>query len=237
MLQKTTLLLLCMGLAILSFGQHRPTCLTMEQDMVRRLNHPELGNLTDFEDWLQDKICHTPTTQRASLITIPIVFHIVHDGENLGMGHNLAQSQIQSQLDVLNEDFRRLPGTPGFNNDPVGADIEIEFCLATVAPDSSILAEPGIHRLDRNQEGWQAFPYNASYIEQTVKVASSWDPDAYFNVWVVELSGLDLGYAQWPDASGLSGVPTGSCCANTDGVVINFSNVGRNGSAIAPYDQ
>ena len=46
---------------------------------------------------------------------------------------NISDQQIQSQIDVLNEDFRRLnqdaSNTP-FDFLPDAADMQIEFCLA-----------------------------------------------------------------------------------------------------------
>lgn len=42
------------------------------------------------------------------LIIIPVVVHVLHNGEAIGGGFNISQAQIQSQIDVLNEDFRRL---------------------------------------------------------------------------------------------------------------------------------
>ena len=44
-------------------------------------------------------------------------------------------SRYQSQIQVLNEDYRRKAGTNGFNTSPIGADARIEFYLATTDPD------------------------------------------------------------------------------------------------------
>ena len=38
------------------------------------------------------------------IITIPVVVHVVYNGAS----QNISDSQIQSQINVLNEDFRRL---------------------------------------------------------------------------------------------------------------------------------
>ena len=42
------------------------------------------------------------------LIVIPVVVHVLHRGEAVGSGRNISLAQIQSQIEVLNEDFRRL---------------------------------------------------------------------------------------------------------------------------------
>ncbi|QEC40676.1 hypothetical protein FSB84_02810 [Pseudobacter ginsenosidimutans] len=37
-------------------------------------------------------------------IIIPVVVHILHYGEPVGTGRNIPDAQVQSQIDVLNED-------------------------------------------------------------------------------------------------------------------------------------
>ena len=71
------------------------------------------------------------------IITIPVVVHVIHNGENLGVGKNLSAAQIQSQIDVVNEDFRRL--NPNIINTPAGllpiaSDYGFEFKLACTDP-------------------------------------------------------------------------------------------------------
>jgi len=40
--------------------------------------------------------------------TIPVIVHIVHDGEDIGSGSNIGLEQVLSQFVVLNNDFNRL---------------------------------------------------------------------------------------------------------------------------------
>lgn len=71
----------------------------------------------------------TPASQYMStfVFRVPVVFHVIQ--RTNGTGH-LSAAQVQSQIDILNEDFRAVAGTPG---DP-GFDTMIEFYLATTAP-------------------------------------------------------------------------------------------------------
>src|SRR5688572_18739641 len=115
-------------------GQKLPAlCATMEQDSILRARHPKIGTLDDFENSVQAKIQELKKSglgrTMAGVVTIPIIVHVVHNGEAVGTGANISKAQIQAQIDVLNEDFRKMVGTPGHNTNPVGADIEIEFCL------------------------------------------------------------------------------------------------------------
>jgi len=85
---------------------------------------------------------------------IPVVVHVVHNGEPVGVGPNISFEQIQSQIEVLNEDFRRIRDTRGFNDDPVGADTRIEFFLAAYDPEGKVLSEPGVDRVKGDRAIW-----------------------------------------------------------------------------------
>ncbi|MFN3997440.1 hypothetical protein [Algoriphagus sp.] len=75
-----------------------------------------------------------------AIIRIPVVVHVLHNGEPIGNGLNISLAQIESQIEVLNEDFRRL-NTDAANTPaeflPVAADTEIEFYLACIDPDGN----------------------------------------------------------------------------------------------------
>lgn len=115
---------------------------------------------------------------------LPVVVHVIHQGEPIGTGHNLSAERIASQIRVLNEDYRRKPGTRGFNTHPDGGDARIEFVLASEAPDGT--PTDGIVRIDAaatpnpTPPGSPVFDYYAYY--------SYWDPSRYINVWTMPLS-------------------------------------------------
>ncbi|MEQ8705495.1 MAG: fibronectin type III domain-containing protein [Phaeodactylibacter sp.] len=152
-------------------------------------------------------------------ITIPIVVHVVYNTNS----ENISMAQIQSQIDVLNEDFRRLNGdaaqTPN-DFQGVAADSEIEFCLATVDPQGN--PTDGVTRTQTSN--------NSFGTNNTVKFSSSggknaWPASDYMNVWVCDISGGILGYAQFP------GGP-----ASTDGIVVDYLYFGTIGTATPPFD-
>ena len=65
------------------------------------------------------------------VVTIPVVFHVLYANST-----NISDAQIQSQLDILNEDFRRLNADQD-NIWSQAADTDIEFCrppLTRMAP-------------------------------------------------------------------------------------------------------
>lgn len=230
---------LCLTFVTLPFfinAQQVQRCSTMQADSSLRAKH-SLESLDDFENWLQVKVAEYKASPaylsgQRSVITIPIIFHIIHNGDNEGSSENLSQAQVNSQIDVLNEDFRKLLGTPGYNTNPVGADCEIEFCPALIDPNGNILAQPGIDRQNRGVATW-----SSNNIDSDLKPQTIWDPTRYFNVWTVNFgtSSSLLGYAQFPSSSGLQGLNGGG--ANTDGVVIRHTACGRVGNVTSPFNR
>ena len=160
-----------------------------------------------------------------SLLSLPIVVHVVHQGEAVGTGSNLSFVQILSQFEVLNEDFRRLPNTNGHNTSPLSGDSFIEFVPAELDPQGEPLEELGIHRINARDLGWNAPPYNGIYIDGTIKPQTQWNPNRYLNVWVLDLEFFN-GLAQFPDASGLSQLDPNQGSSQTDGIVIDTEEWG-----------
>lgn len=202
-------------------------CGTMEADSALRQKHTYLGDLDAFEQWLapfveMEKQRMADPSRSTEILTIPVVIHIVHNGDAVGSGENISDAQAISQITVLNEDFRRLTGTRGFNNDPDGADTYIEFCLAQSDPSGN--PTTGINRVNGGQASW-----TQGQIESTLKPATQWDPTQYLNMWTVRFGGGSsslLGYAQFPEANNVAGVCDGNGAANTDGLVMVYNAFG-----------
>lgn len=200
-------------------------CLTDEnEERLQELN-PERANRQEFETWLAPKISSVKQKLNANaaktmgnVVTIPVVVHVIHDGDAEGVSENISYDRVLSQITVLNEDYRRMLDTPGYNDNPVGADVEIEFCLAQTAPDGSLT--DGVDRVNLSGYTW-----NGNNVEGVLKPQTQWDPTQYFNIWVCQFGGNlggVLGYAQFPDTSGLGGLSTTGGYADTDGVVVDW---------------
>ncbi|WP_396171722.1 M43 family zinc metalloprotease [Flavobacterium sp.] len=216
-------------------------CATVEYEQFLQEKNPNRMSNAQFENWLspliaKHKAMKTSSKTAGTVITIPVVVHVIHGGEAIGVAPNITDAQVLSQIKVLNEDYRKQTGTPGFNSNPVGADVEIEFVLAKVDPNGN--PTNGIERINFAQPSWEDVG-----IESTVKPATIWDPNQYLNMWTVKFSDDTLlGYAQFPDASTLPGISASNGAANTDGVVGSFDIFGSNdfgGSFIlaAPYNK
>lgn len=122
-----------------------------------------------------------------STIIIPVVVHVLHNGEPIGVGNNISNAQIQSQIDVLNEDFRRLNAdrvnTPAAFT-PLAADPNIEFRLACVNPNGN--ATNGIDRVQTNVVSFTYIETNNKPDENAIGIkftsqggVDAWPTDRY----------------------------------------------------------
>lgn len=211
-------------------------CASTEYEKFLQEKNPKRMTESQFEAWmaaLVQKKSTMRTTQTNAIITIPVVVHVIYNGQAVGTAPNISDNQVLSQITVLNEDYGKKSGTPGYNTNPVGADTQIQFVLAQQDPYGN--PTNGIDRVSFCQESW-----SNSEIESTLKPNTIWDPTQYLNLWCVRLTDKNLlGYAQFPDASGLSGLNASGGNANTDGVVIRYNSFGRGASYLldAPYNK
>ncbi|MEM6684301.1 MAG: M43 family zinc metalloprotease [Bacteroidota bacterium] len=216
--QIASLLVGLLFVGILS-AQER-NCATMDNLEYRKQNDPRL------EQRMQEIERHTRAHSHGpgksisgDVITIPVVVHVLYTNST----NNISEAQIQSQIDVINEDFRRT------NPDATGkwsqaADTEIQFCMATIDPNGN--ATIGITRKAVTRTDWGT---SDAMKRSSQGGVDPWDTTEYLNMWVVPrmTSGgrTILGYAQFPGGS-----------AATDGVVMAYNYFGRVGNVSAPFD-
>ncbi|MCW3168721.1 M43 family zinc metalloprotease [Chryseobacterium sp. 09-1422] len=196
-------------------------CSFTEYENYLQRNFPGRATTAEFEAWIKPLIeeAKQNKSQNGGIVTIPVVVHVIHSGQNVGSAPNISDAQVQSQITVMNNDFRRLAGTPGFNSNVLGADTMIQFALAKVDPNGN--PTDGIDRVNLCLDRW-----TTAQINNTVKPQTIWDPTRYMNMWSVYFSdGSLLGYAQFPDTT-LPGLNPVGGLASTDGVVANFSTFG-----------
>jgi hypothetical protein len=147
-------------------------------------------------------------------IEIPVVVNVIYRTAS----ENISDAQIQSQIDVLNEDFNATNAdvslTPSLFSGVV-ADMDLQFVLVAV------------NRKYSSKKSWQT---NDSMKKSNLGGIDATNPAEYLNMWVVNKmtsgGGTILGYAQFP-----GGNPA------TDGVVIGHNFFGREGVVSAPFDK
>jgi hypothetical protein len=208
----------------------------------------------EWDKWFNTKVdeykeAKTQGKTQSVSLTIPVVVHVIHGGQSVGTYPNISQSQIKSQIAVLNKDFAGTGvnsnklATTGFSL--VGAaNCLITFCLAQSDPSGNPLTEPGIDRLNYNSKGWTnpaSATSNAALqtlMNNTIKPASIWDPSQYFNIWVSDENNAVsiLGYATFPNGAPLSGLSGNLGTAIDDGIWIWARCFGTTGTLFAPYN-
>lgn len=149
---------------------------------------------------------YSPTTS----YKIPVVVHILMHPNGSGA---ISNALVHSQIDVLNEDFQAIAGSPG----APGTDTAIEFFLATEDPSGN--PTTGITRHTKTQ--W----YNDSgnYANKV-----GWDTHRYLNIYTNSAGGY-LGYAYLPSGGGVVG-------SSYDGVRIYWGAFGKDAPIGHPYN-
>jgi hypothetical protein len=146
------------------------------------------------------------------IVTIPVHFNVLYKTN----AQNISDAQLQSQIDVLNADFGATNGdvgnTPSIFTGVLSGDIGVAF---------SWNSSTGTTRKKTNKTSWQA---NDAMKKATQGGINPTDPETKLNIWVCNMAGGILGYAQFP-----GGNPA------TDGVVLDDNATGNMGTAQAPY--
>jgi chitodextrinase len=227
-MKKITLALMCAFFVTASFAQQKRTCHAMEDLEQREAQDPGLkSRMAQIEEFTQKKVKEIENNHgkiAGSIITLPVVVHVLYTSS----AHNISVAQIQSQLDVLNADFRRT-NADRTNKWSQAADTQIEFKLATIDPNGNVTTG-----ITRNQVSKSTFDLQNSSTSNDMKKSSKggvdpWNTAEYLNMWIVDKltrgSGTILGFAQFPGGA-----------AATDGVVMADQYFGTTGTAAAPFD-
>ncbi len=149
-------------------------------------------------------------TGGSTLYDIPVVVHVITTSSGTG---NVSDALIQSQVQVLNEDFQALPGSLG----APGTNARIMFHLATTDPNGN--PTTGITR--HANTTW----YNDGGSYWT---AIAWDTRRFLNIYT-NTAGGNLGYAYVPSGGGVVG-------NSFDRVVIYWPTMGKPAPYGPPYD-
>jgi len=125
------------------------------------------------------------TKGRPTSITIPVAVHVLYYTAD----QNISDAQVQSQIDVLNEDFTAT--NSDYNNYDAGygrvkGDLDIKFCLVQV-----------IHK----QTSHKSFAGNDNMKYSKKGGSDAIDPMHVFNIWVCDIGNKLLGFAYYPGIS------------------------------------
>ncbi len=203
-------------------------CSFARNELLRQSRNPRKETTAQFEAWMQSRLAGQSGSLPSitSTYTIPVVVHVIHNG--VGDVTNISDSQIFSQISVLNKDFNRLNTDVGNTPPefgPVAGSIDIQFVLAARDPEG--LPSNGIVRVGGPKPNWTLDD------QSELKALSYWPAEEYLNIWVVQFGTDDIGYAQFP-VSPIAGLENASEDRLTDGVVIDFSAFGSDDDGAFP---
>lgn len=178
----------------------------LEMQTQDYINNLEETNYSDF---------------RTTVVTIPVVVHVVYKNAT----ENISAAKVQSQIDALNNFYRRMNADVStvpvpFNS--LAADVMIQFELASRDP--NCLPTDGITRTSTTNTNFDNVPLAATpQTRNAVKFnasggADGWPSDQYLNLWSCDLAGSLIGYAAFP--SDMATRPA------EDGVVMDFMAFG-----------
>jgi hypothetical protein len=198
--------------------EHR-NCAAMEVLEQQLQADPAMRQRMEAIERHTENFVSKPKLQTRAVVTIPVVVHIVYGSA----AENISDALVQSQINTLNADFRRLnadaANTPSVFS-ALAADVEVNFCLAQ--RDVSGTTTTGIMRYSATTPtaGWGT----SDAVKKTTSGGiAPWDATKYLNIWVCKIGGGILGYAQFPGGS-----------TATDGVVIDYQYFGT--TSAVPYN-
>jgi hypothetical protein len=221
--------------SLTSFSQQIHRCGTYEAVQHQAaLNSEYLGNI----DEVFNRAKNGRSQDRATVYTIPVVFHVVYSIAD----ENVPDSVLLNQLNVLNEAY-------GYTNadqinlrdtfNTIVGSTDIQFELALIGPDGN--PTNGITRTSTAITEFGSLGMLTGDMSDLERIKSTsdggedaWDQSRYLNIWVADMSvGFGgqsitalMGYATPPD--NLSNWPAGSTAGMSDGVVLQYQAVGSN---------
>ncbi len=152
----------------------------------KETNHFELAKL--------DSIIQNHRLRKSNdTVVLPLIFHILHQGEEVGSGTNVASQVIIDAVKYLNDGFA------GRNEFDGSVDTKIRFALAIRDeegyPTTGILRYDGSNNTDYLVNGW------TDDVQDDFGSTNEWDTRDYINVFVVSKfeSVNQTGYAYLPN--------------------------------------
>ncbi len=192
-----------------SAHRHDRGCASHEVHEQQLKENPQLASkMQEIENFTQNAITNGRLVN--GVIEIPVVVNVLYRTT----AENISLTQIQSQIDVLNQDFNAT--NSDFNQVPsvfsgVKANVGIRFVLDAV------------YRKSTTKTSWGTRDAMKSSRQGGINPTS---PTTKLNIWACTIGGGILGYAQFPGGS-----------SATDGVVIDSKYFGTTGTAVAPFNK
>lgn len=194
-MRKFTLLILLIAAGMFSmntYAQHHRTCAAHDHMLEQLEQSPKMQNAMDeLEKFTEDFVRDFSLLKSGQTRTIPVNVIVVYSNSQ----ENISDAQIQSQITVLNLDYG------GTNSDL--SNVPSEFAPVTANGTGIQFVLDGIERHSDSRTSWGTNDAVKSAYPPT-------SPSTTLNMWICNIGGGILGYAQFP-----GGDPA------TDGVVFS----------------
>jgi PKD repeat protein len=196
-------------------GQHKIQERMMRDPVFRKQFEADQEELR----LLEQQLAKDNTRKRGTVYTIPVVFHVIHDG---GVS-NISRAQIQDAMDILNRDFRKKNVDAAdvhadFQGMP--SDVEIQFAFATKAPNGVCFS--GITRTYSTSTDVTGQSQVQAVRSGNDVFKGEWTGRNYLNVFVA--SGIEAG-------AGYTFNPYGNGNSMSNGIWIINSYLGSKGTS------
>ncbi len=227
------LVLACCGVFQIT-AQGGEWCLTGKRLQQKLQSNPALAQqFLDYNNQLRQQAQSSFSSRDVQEeIYIPVVFHIIHNGDPVGSGENITDAQCISQIDALNRDYNFqdpdiVTAVPSVYQALV-ANCRVKFCLAQF--DQNGNPTSGINRYQFTNVSWDT----DNDIDNTLKPATEWDNTKYLNIWSVRMGGTGTGTLVGDGVLAYSSIPFPSVM-NGDGIVARYTNIGTTSNVPQQY--
>jgi hypothetical protein len=188
-MQMKNLIVALMGLFLATNTYSQEKCGTSDVHAQAMKNSTySLNFLRVLKDSKTFNIERTSTSQP---ITIPVIVHIIHEGEAYGVGSHLSEDFVYETIDNLTQNFI------GAFSDSTDANTHIDFCIASSSPSGTAIDGVRYYNWDDLDLGDINNIYSTHL---SLYSAISYDSFKYCNIYVLPWSGNPLGFAYTPPA-------------------------------------
>ena len=182
-----------------------------------QLNAAEAASRAEYQAFLQQNSQQNQAAKTSSFspsytFTVPVVFHILHQGETLGTAPNINDADCIAALAQVNSDYAKMGSDvnqidPLFQ--PLYEDARMHFQLAQKDPNGNCTTGI-IHHYD-NKTQWEQT--DLSNYQYSTNAAGSWNPYKYLNIYIVKNiipsggvvgGGIIVGYTHLPGTAPVS---------------------------------
>jgi hypothetical protein len=198
---------------LINIAPETRTCASFELLQQQLKDDPAMQQRMDEIEAFTDRYLQGSgmnTLQSDGSLLVPVIVNVLYRTT----AENISIEQINSQIAVLNEDFGATNSdynlTSTYNSVKSG-DTRIKFVLENV------------NRKLTNKTSWTT---NNAMKKTSQGGLDPTNPTSKLNIWVCNMGGGILGYAQFPGGA-----------SSTDGVVIDNNAFGRVGTVTAPYNK